>query len=48
MVFKVMTNNIKTIRSIPLELKVIPTNFAVRGEIFAFAGFEKMNQELMK
>jgi NAD-dependent DNA ligase len=37
-----VTNNIKTIRSIPLELKV---PFAVRGELF-FAGFEKMNQEV--
>ena len=45
-----VTNNIKTIRSIPLELKGdFPTEFAVRGEIILpFAGFEKMNQELIE
>ena len=45
-----VTNNIKTIRSIPLELKGdFPVEFAVRGEIILpFAGFEKMNQELIE
>jgi DNA ligase (NAD+) len=45
-----VTNNIKTIRSIPLELKGnFPPSFDVRGEIILpFAGFEKMNQELIE
>lgn len=45
-----VTNNIKTIRSIPLELKGnFPDKFDVRGEIILpFAGFEKMNQELIE
>ena len=45
-----VTNNIKTIRSIPLELKGnFPETFDVRGEIILpFAGFEKMNQELIE
>ncbi len=45
-----VTNNIKTIRSIPLELKGnFPEAFDVRGEIILpFAGFEKMNQELIE
>lgn len=45
-----VTNNIKTIRSIPLELKGdFPAKFDVRGEIILpFAGFEKMNQELIE
>lgn len=45
-----VTNNIKTIRSIPLQLKGnYPANFAIRGEIILpFAGFEKMNQELIE
>jgi DNA ligase (NAD+) len=45
-----VTNNIKTIRSIPLQLKGnYPDKFAVRGEIILpFAGFEKMNQELIE
>ena len=44
-----VTNNIKTIKSIPLELKGgFPEIFDVRGEIILpFAGFEKMNQELI-
>ena len=44
-----VTNNIKTIKSIPLKLKGnFPDKFDVRGEIvLPFAGFEKMNQELM-
>lgn len=44
-----VTNNIKTIKSIPLQLKGnFPDKFDVRGEIILpFAGFEKMNQELM-
>ncbi len=45
-----VTNNIKTIKSIPLQLKGdFPEKFDVRGEIILpFAGFEKMNQELIE
>ena len=45
-----VTNNIKTIKSIPLQLKGnYPPKFDVRGEIILpFAGFEKMNQELIE
>ena len=45
-----VTANIKTIRSIPLQLKGnYPPVFAIRGEIILpFAGFEKMNQELIE
>jgi DNA ligase (NAD+) len=45
-----VTNNIKTIKSIPLQLKGnFPAKFDVRGEIILpFAGFEKMNQELIE
>lgn len=45
-----VTNNIKTIKSIPLKLKGnFPSIFDVRGEIILpFAGFEKMNQELIE
>ena len=45
-----VTNNIKTIRSIPLHLKGnYPAKFDIRGEIvLPFAGFEKMNQELIE
>lgn len=45
-----VTNNIKTIKSIPLQLKGdFPETFDVRGEIILpFAGFEKMNQELIE
>ncbi|GEC72907.1 DNA ligase (NAD+) [Flavobacterium flevense] len=46
-----VTNNIKTIRSIPLTLKGdnYPDKFDIRGEIILpFAGFEKMNQELIE
>ena len=45
-----VTNNIKTIKSIPLKLKGnFPEKFDVRGEIILpFAGFEKMNQELVE
>ncbi len=46
-----VTNNIKTIRSIPLKLKGnnYPEKFDIRGEIILpFAGFEKMNQELIE
>ena len=44
-----VTNNIKTIKSIPLELKGnFPDKFDIRGEIILpFAGFEKMNYELI-
>jgi DNA ligase (NAD+) len=45
-----VTQNIKTIRSIPLQLNGnFPPIFAIRGEIILpFAGFEKMNQELIE
>jgi len=45
-----VTNNIKTIKSIPLHLKGdYPDHFAIRGEIILpFAGFEKMNQDLIE
>ena len=45
-----VTNNIKTIKAIPLKLKGnFPDKFDVRGEIILpFAGFEKMNQELIE
>ncbi|SHG74129.1 NAD-dependent DNA ligase LigA [Flavobacterium johnsoniae] len=45
-----VTNNIKTIKSIPLKLKGdYPERFDIRGEIILpFAGFEKMNQELIE
>ncbi len=44
-----VTNNIKTIKSVPLKLKGdYPPKFDIRGEIILpFAGFEKMNQELI-
>ena len=45
-----VTNNIKTIKSVPLNLKGnFPEKFDIRGEIILpFAGFEKMNQELIE
>jgi DNA ligase (NAD+) len=45
-----VTNNIKTIKSVPLQLKGnFPDKFDIRGEIILpFAGFEKMNQELIE
>ncbi len=45
-----VTNNIKTIKSIPLELKGnYPSRFDIRGEIILpFEGFEKMNQDLIE
>lgn len=45
-----VTNNIKTIKSIPIKLKGdYPEKFDIRGEIILpFAGFEKMNQELIE
>lgn len=45
-----VTNNIRTIKSIPLQLKGnFPDKFDIRGEIILpFAGFEKMNQELIE
>ena len=45
-----VTNNIKTIKSIPLQLKGnYPAKFDIRGEIILpYAGFEKMNQELIE
>ncbi len=45
-----VTNNIKTIRSIPLQLQGnYPPKFDIRGEIILpLQGFEKMNQELIE
>ncbi|MNK69124.1 DNA ligase [compost metagenome] len=45
-----VTNNIKTIKSVPLHLKGnYPDKFDIRGEIILpHAGFEKMNQELIE
>ena len=45
-----VTNNIKTIKSIPLQLKGdFPSKFDIRGEIILpLDGFEKMNQELIE
>lgn len=45
-----VTNNIKTIKSVPIQLKGdYPEKFEIRGEIILpFAGFEKMNQELIE
>lgn len=45
-----VTTNIKTIKSVPLRLKGnYPDKFDIRGEIILpFAGFEKMNQELIE
>lgn len=43
-----VTNNIKTIKAVPIHLKGdFPPKFEIRGEIILpFAGFEKMNQDL--
>ena len=45
-----VTNNIKTIKSIPLKLNGdYPDKFDIRGEIILpYAGFEKMNQDLIE
>ena len=45
-----VTNNIKTIKSVPLQLNTgFPDKFDIRGEIILpFAGFEKMNQDLIE
>ena len=46
-----VTNNIKTIKSIPLQLNgnYFPEKFDIRGEIILpFKGFEKMNQDLIE
>jgi len=45
-----VTNNIKTIKAVPIHLKGdFPERFDIRGEIILpFAGFEKMNQELIE
>jgi DNA ligase (NAD+) len=45
-----VTTNIKTIKSVPLQLKGdFPQKFEVRGEVvLPFAGFEKMNRELVE
>ena len=46
-----VTNNIKTIRTIPKKLRGsgFPAKFDIRGEIILpYAGFEKMNQELIE
>lgn len=45
-----VTNNIKTIKSVPLKLNAgFPNKFDIRGEIILpFSGFEKMNQDLIE
>ena len=45
-----VTNNVKTIKSVPLKLKGdYPESFEIRGEIvLPLAGFEKMNQDLIE
>lgn len=45
-----VTNNIKTIKAVPIQLKGdFPEKFDIRGEIILpLAGFEKMNQELIE
>ncbi|WP_430611914.1 NAD-dependent DNA ligase LigA [Flavobacterium sp. JP2137] len=45
-----VTNNIKTIKSVPIQLKGdYPAYFDIRGEIILpFKGFEKMNQDLIE
>lgn len=45
-----VTNNIKTIKAVPIKLKGdFPPKFDIRGEIvLPLAGFEKMNQELIE
>lgn len=45
-----VTNNIKTIKSVPIHLEGdFPEKFDIRGEIILpFAGFEKMNQDLIE
>jgi DNA ligase (NAD+) len=46
-----VTNNIKTIKSIPLQLKGanLPAKCDIRGEIILpFSGFERMNRELIE
>ena len=46
-----VTNNVRTIRSIPLKLRNddYPPEFTIRGEIFLpVGGFKKLNEELLK
>ena len=45
-----VTNNIRTIKSVPIKLKGnFPDSFEIRGEIILpFTGFEKMNQDLIE
>jgi DNA ligase (NAD+) len=45
-----VTQNIKTIKSVPLQLQPgFPEKFDIRGEIILpFAGFDKMNQDLIE
>ncbi len=45
-----VTNNIKTIKSVPLQLKGdYPDSFEIRGEIILpLEGFARMNQELIE
>lgn len=45
-----VTNNVKTIKAVPIRLKGdFPEKFDIRGEIILpFAGFEKMNQDLIE
>lgn len=45
-----VTNNVKTIRSVPLKLRgIFPQKFHIRGEIILpLAGFTKMNEERLE
>lgn len=45
-----VTNNVKTIKSVPIKLRGdFPEKFEIRGEIILpLAGFEKMNQDLIE
>lgn len=45
-----VTNNVKTIKSVPIKLRNdFPDKFEIRGEIILpLAGFEKMNQDLIE
>src|SRR5690606_16864753 len=45
-----VTANVKTIRSVPLQLKGdYPSKFDIRGEIILpFEGFERMNRDLIE
>ena len=46
-----VTNNVRTIKTVPLQIpeNTAAINFEVRGEIILpFAGFEKMNNDLIE